>query len=99
MHLALQYGEELGLEDIDDLEEMLKRKDLPPEIRKKLEFLRDQLQLSMNKDYCFGRIPDVKGLQMPAVPSISGMVRKFLRDSAELAIKVTKEAQNDSPER
>lgn len=99
MHLALQYWEELGLEDIDDLEEMLKRKDLPPEIRKKLEFLRDQLQLSMNKDYCFGRIPDVKGLQMPAVPSISGMVRKFLRDSAELAIKVTKEAQNDSPER
>lgn len=99
MNLALQYWQELGLEDIDDLEEMLKRKDLPPEIRKKLEFLRDQLQLATNKDYCFGRIPDVKGLQMPAVPSISGMVRKFLRDSAELAIKVTKEAQNDAPDR
>lgn len=99
LHLALQYMEELDIEDIDDLEEMLKRKDLSPEIRKKLEFLRDQLQLSMNKDYCFGRTPDVKGLQMPTMPTISSMVRKFLKDSAELAIKVTKEAQNDSPDR
>lgn len=99
MSLALQYWQELGLEDIDDLEEMLKRKDLPPEIRKKLEFLRDQLQLSMNKDYCFGKVLDVKGLQMPTMPTISGMVRKFLRDSAELAIKVAKESQNDAPDR
>lgn len=99
MNLALQYWQELGLEDIDDLEEMLKRKDLPSEIRKKLEFLRDQLQLSMNKDYCFGKVLDVKGLQMPTMPTISGMVRKFLRDSAELAIKVAKESQNDAPDR
>lgn len=99
MSLALQYWQELGLEDIDDLEEMLKRKDLPQEIWKKLEFLRDQLQLSMNKDYCFGRTPDVKGLQMPTMPTISSMVKKFLRDSAELAIKVAKETQNDAPDR
>lgn len=99
MSLALQYWQELGLEDIDDLEEMLKRKDLPQEIWKKLEFLRDQLQLSMNKDYCFGKVLDVKGLQMPTMPTISGMVRKFLRDSAELAIKVAKESQNDAPDR
>lgn len=99
MHLALQYWEELGLEDIDDLEEMLQRKDLPPEIRKKLEFLCDQLQLSMNKDYCFGRTPDVKGLQMSTMPTIGGAVKNFLRNSAEFALKAAKEAQNDSPER
>ena len=99
MHLALQYWEELGLEDIDDLEEMLKRKDLPPEIRKKLEFLRDQLQLSMNKDYCFGRTPDVKGLQMSTVPTIGGAVKNFLRASAEFAIKSAKEIQKDDRER
>lgn len=96
MSLALQYWQELGLEDIDDLEEMLKRKDLPPEIRKKLEFLRDQLQLSMNKDYCFGRTPDVKGLQMP---TIGGAVKNFLRASAEFAIKSAKEIQKDDRER
>lgn len=99
MSLALKYWQELGLEDIDDLEEMLKRKDLPPEIRKKLEFLRDQLQLSMNKDYCFGRTPDVKGLQMPTMPTIGGAVKNFLRASAEFAIKSAKEIQKDDRER
>lgn len=99
MHLAIRYWEELGIEDIDDLEEMLKRKDLPPEIRKKLEFLRDQLQLATNKDYCFGRTPDVKGLQMPTMPTIGGAVKKFLKESAELALKAAKEIQKDDRER
>lgn len=95
MHLALQYWEELGIEDINDLEDMLQRKDLPPEIRKKLEFLHDQLQLSMNKDYCFGRVPDVKDLQMPTIGSA---VKKFLKESAELAVNAIKEIRDDGPQ-
>lgn len=95
MHLALQYWEELGIEDINNLEDMLQRKDLPPEIRKKLEFLHDQLQLSMNKDYCFGRVPDVKDLQMPTIGSA---VKKFLKESAELAVNATKEIRDDGPQ-